>query len=111
MITDIHRHFVPDEFFRYVSGRPEFAVKEKRREGEAVDLDIRGRHFGLNTTFFDLARQIDRMRQEGVERTVLSLATPFIDYRLDAAAAIAAARLFNEALAAAIAGDLRFLAW
>src|SRR5436190_24183374 len=111
MITDIHRHFVPDEFFRYVRERPEFAVKEKRREGDAVDLDIRGMHFGLNTTFFDMGRQIERMRHEGVERAVLSLATPFIDYRLDAGPAVAAARLFNDSLAAAITGDQRFLAW
>jgi aminocarboxymuconate-semialdehyde decarboxylase len=112
MITDIHCHFVPEDFFRFVRSRDEFAVKIKRREGEAVDLDIRGMHFGLNTTFFDMSKQVERMRRDGVERTILSLATPFIDYHLDAKLAIEAARVFNDALASAIASDRsRFGGW
>jgi aminocarboxymuconate-semialdehyde decarboxylase len=50
MITDMHCHFVPEDFFRFAQSRDEFAIKIKRREGDAVDLDIRGMHFGLNTT-------------------------------------------------------------
>ncbi len=112
MITDIHCHFVPDDFFRFAASRDEFAIKVKRREGEAVDLDIRGMHFGLNTTFFDLGKQVERMKRDGVERTILSLATPFIDYHLDADIAIKAAQVFNDALAAAIASDrARFGGW
>jgi aminocarboxymuconate-semialdehyde decarboxylase len=77
-----------------------------------VDLDIRGMHFGLNTTFFDLGKQIERMKRDGVERTILSLATPFIDYHLEAGIAIEAAQVFNDALAAAIASDrTRFGGW
>ncbi|MEH2482493.1 aminocarboxymuconate-semialdehyde decarboxylase [Nitrobacteraceae bacterium AZCC 2146] len=105
MITDIHCHFVPDEFFRFAQTRDEFAIKIKRREGNAVDLDIRGMHFGLNTTFFEMPRQVERMQRDGVERTILSLATPFIDYHLDAGIAIEAARVFNDSLASAIASD------
>lgn len=112
MITDIHRHFVPSEFFDFVKSRPEFLVKVKREEGELIDVDIRGMHFGLNKTFFELSRQIERMKHEGVERAVLSLATPFIDYHLDARLAVEAARHFNDWLASAIAGKPRqFGAW
>jgi aminocarboxymuconate-semialdehyde decarboxylase len=112
MITDIHCHFVPDEFFRFAASRDEFAIKVKRREQEAVDLDIRGMHFGLNTTFFDLGKQIERMQRDGVERAILSLATPFIDYHLDAPIAVEAARVYNDALAGAIASDRkRFGGW
>jgi len=112
MITDIHCHFVPDEFFRFAEARDEFAIKVKRREGDLVDLDIRGMHFGLNTTFFDLGKQIERMQRDGVERTILSLATPFIDYHLDASIAVEAARVFNDALAGAIESDRkRFGGW
>jgi len=112
MITDIHCHYVPDQFFRFASARPEFAVKVKRREGIAIDLDIRGMHFGLNTTFFELDKQIERMRRDGVERTILSLATPFIDYHLDGTLAVEAAAIFNDGLAAAIAPDrTRFGGW
>jgi aminocarboxymuconate-semialdehyde decarboxylase len=112
MITDIHCHFVPDEFFAFASARDEFAIKVKRREGDLVDLDIRGMHFGLNTTFFDMKKQVERMRRDGVERTILSLATPFIDYHQDAKLAVEAARIFNDALAGAIAPDkARFGGW
>jgi aminocarboxymuconate-semialdehyde decarboxylase len=105
MITDIHCHYVPDQFFRFASARPEFAIKVKRREGDAIDLDIRGMHFGLNTTFFELDKQMERMRRDGVERTILSQATPFIDYHLDGHLAVEAAAIFNDALALAIAYD------
>jgi aminocarboxymuconate-semialdehyde decarboxylase len=105
MITDMHCHFVPEDFFRFAQSRDEFAIKIKRREGDAIDLDIRGMHFGLNTTFFEMEKQLERMARDGVERTILSLATPFIDYHLDAKIAVEAARVFNDGLAAAIAPD------
>ncbi|MBC7583208.1 amidohydrolase family protein [Tardiphaga sp. vice352] len=112
MITDIHCHFVPDEFFRFAQARDEFAIRIKRREGDLVDLDIRGMHFGLNTTFFEMDKQRERMQRDGVERTILSLATPFIDYYLDAKVATEAARVFNDSLASAIAPDrTRFGGW
>jgi aminocarboxymuconate-semialdehyde decarboxylase len=112
MITDIHCHYVPDTFFRFAQARKEFAITVKRREGEAIDLDIRGMHFGLNTTFFEMEKQVERMRRDGVERTILSLATPFIDYHLDAGLAVDAAAAFNDGLAAAIAPDrARFGGW
>jgi aminocarboxymuconate-semialdehyde decarboxylase len=112
MITDIHCHFVPEPFFKFVQSKDEFAVKIKRREGDAVDLDIRGMHFGLNTTFFDMTKQVERMQRDGVERTILSLATPFIDYHLDAHLAVEAAHVFNDGLASAIASDrTRFGGW
>jgi aminocarboxymuconate-semialdehyde decarboxylase len=112
MITDVHCHFVPDEFFRFASKREEFAIKVKRREGELVDLDIRGMHFGLNTTFFEMPKQLERMKRDGVERAILSLATPFIDYHLDAKLAVETARVFNDALSSAISPDkARFGGW
>src|ERR1700723_2251159 len=112
MITDMHCHFVPEEFFRFAQSRDEFAVLIKRREGDAIDLDIRGIHFGLNTTFFEMNKQVERMARDGVERTILSLATPFIDYHLDARTAVEAARVFNDGLAAAIGSDrTRFGGW
>lgn len=112
MITDIHCHFVPDEFFRFAQARDEFAIRIKRREGDLVDLDIRGMHFGLNTTFFEMDKQRERMQRDGVERTILSLATPFIDYHLEAKVATEAARVFNDSLASAIAPDrTRFGGW
>jgi aminocarboxymuconate-semialdehyde decarboxylase len=112
MITYIHCHFVPKEFFDFAATRPEFAVRIKRREGDLIDFDIRGMHFGLNTTFFEIPKQLERMKRDGVERTILSLATPFIDYYQDEQLAVEAARIFNDGLAAAIANDReRFGGW
>ncbi len=112
MITDIHCHFVPDEFFKFATARPEFAIRVKRQEGELIDLDIRGMHFGLNKTFFELPKQLQRMKRDGVERTILSLATPFIDYHQNESLAVEAARIFNDGLAGAIANDRgRFGGW
>ena len=112
MITDMHCHFVPDEFFQFVQKHDQFAVKIERADEDAVDVRIRGNLFGLNTTFFKLDRQIARLDRLDIDRTILSLATPFIDYYLDASLAIEAARTFNDALAKSIANDkTRFGAW
>ena len=112
MITDIHCHYVPESFFKFARSRPEFAIQTKRQEGDAVDLDIRGMHFGLNTTFFHMEKQLERMQRDGVERVMLSQATPFIDYHLDATLAVEAAIAFNDGLAQAIAPDrTRFGGW
>ena len=112
MITDIHCHYVPDSFFKFARSRPEFAIQTKRQEGDAVELDIRGMHFGLNTTFFHMEKQLERMQRDGVERVMLSQATPFIDYHLDATLAVEAAIAFNDGLAQAIAPDrTRFGGW
>jgi len=112
MITDIHRHFVPQDFFRYVCNNDSFAINVKRTEGDSVDLDIRGVHFGLNKTFFELPRQLELMKQQGVERGILSLATPFIDYTLERKSAGDVARQFNDALVASISGHSeQFGAW
>ena len=112
MITDIHRHYVPPVFFDFVKTLPEYALKIKREQDEQIDVDIRGMHFGLTKTFFDLERQITRMEKEGVERAILSLATPFINYHLDIGVAVKAARHFNDAIADALAGQQnRFGTW
>jgi hypothetical protein len=111
MITDMHCHFVPDAFFRFVENRDEFAVKVERAEDEDVSLRIRGVPFDLNTTFFELDRQVARLDRLGIDRTILSLATPFIDYHLEARLATEAARMFNDGLAQAIDGKDRFGGW
>jgi aminocarboxymuconate-semialdehyde decarboxylase len=112
MITDIHRHFVPDAFFDFVCRRPEFQVVVKRREGDCIDTDIRGMHFGLNTTFFDLGKQFEQMDRDGVEGAVLSLATPFIDYNHDGGFALETAVRYNDSLAEAISAHAeRCRAW
>lgn len=112
MITDIHCHLVPDEFFRFAQNRPEYDLKVLREHGEQIDTTIRGMFFGLNKTFFDVSRQLQRMDELGVERSVLSLATPFVNYYLDQSVAAEAARICNDGLAEVVRGNpARFGAW
>ena len=83
-----------------------------RAEGDACDLIIRGIPFALNSTFFEADRQIERLDRLGIDRTILSLATPFIDYSLDAGIAVKAARIYNDSLAETVSKQkARFGAW
>ena len=88
MITDIHCHFIPDDYFRFVQQRSEFEVRVIDAQGDAVNLSCRGARYGLNRTFFEPARQIARMDALGIDRTVVSLATPLVNYYLDAKLAV-----------------------
>jgi aminocarboxymuconate-semialdehyde decarboxylase len=112
MITDIHCHFIPDAYFRFVRQRSEFEVRVDSAPGDSVNLVCRGALYGLNTTFFDPERQLLRMNALGIERSVVSLATPLVDYYVDAELAMKAARLCNDGFAQLVASDpRRFAAW
>jgi aminocarboxymuconate-semialdehyde decarboxylase len=112
MITDIHCHFIPDAYFRFVQQTKEFDVHVARARCEAIDLICRGAHYRLNQTFFQPARQIARMDMLGIGRSVLSLATPLVNYYLDPELAIEAAQLCNDGFAHLLAAEpRRFAAW
>jgi aminocarboxymuconate-semialdehyde decarboxylase len=112
MITDVHCHFIPDAYFRFVRQRSEFEVRVDAAPGDSVNLVCRGALYGLNTTFFDPERQLLRMNALGIERSVVSLATPLVDYYVDAELAMKAARLCNDGFAQLVASDpRRFAAW
>jgi aminocarboxymuconate-semialdehyde decarboxylase len=112
MITDVHCHFIPDAYFRFLCGRDAFGVRVVESDGDRVDIVARGKRYRLNRTFFDPALQIARMDQLGIDRTVLSVATPLVDYYVDPAWAAEAARLCNDGLAELVAASpSRFAAW
>src|SRR5919199_1300773 len=112
MITDIHCHFIPRDFFALVQKDPAYAVRVKRQDAERIDLDVGSMHFGLNPIFFEVSRQIERMDRLGVERTILSLATPLVNYELDREQARAAAMVCNDGLAEVVTSNPeRFGAW
>src|SRR5919109_153085 len=112
MTTDIHCHFIPDELFKYVLAQKDFATRLISADGDRVEIEVRGMYFGLNQTFFDPARQIARMDALGIDRTVVSLATPLVNYHLDGSLGVEAARLCNDGLARLVAANpARFSAW
>ncbi len=112
MITDIHCHFIPPRFFSFVQRRPEFEVSLGATNGETIMLKCRGTDYGLNPMFFEPKRQIERMRALGIGRSVVSLATPLVNYYVEPMLALEAARLCNDGLAELVAGNSeRFAAW
>ena len=111
MITDIHCHFVPDAFLRFVLAHDAFGLNLGARSGEDVHVSLNGLDVRLNTGFFDERKQIERMADLGIDRTVLSLATTFINYAIDPALAVCAAQTFNDALAELFTREPRFRGW
>ena len=112
MVTDIHCHFIPERLFKFVQARAEFDARVTAADGERIDLTVRGMHYGLNATFFEPVRQVARMEKLGIDRTVISLATPLVNYYLDPKLACEATRLCNDGFAElAAAQPGRFLAW
>ncbi len=112
MITDMHCHFVPEDYYKLVQGNATFAVREVARRGEMIDVEVRGTTFALNDTFFEPARQIARMDRLGIDRTVVSLATPLINYFSEPGLAIDAAQTCNDGFARLVATNPnRFAAW
>lgn len=112
MVTDIHCHFIPQAAFRYVLAHKEFDTIVTAEDDERIDLSVRGMHFGLNRSFFDPARQVGRMDAFEIDRTVVSLATPLVNYHLDPKLSVEVARLCNDGFAELIASNPgRFAAW
>lgn len=112
MIVDMHCHYVPEEYFRLVKSRPEFDVTENGRRGEMIDIAVRGTPYYLTSTFFEPQRQIERMQRLGIDRAVVSLATPLINYFSEPSLAVEAARSCNDGFARLVRLDPdKFAAW
>jgi aminocarboxymuconate-semialdehyde decarboxylase len=112
MIIDMHCHYVPEAYFRLVTSRPELSVTQTGRRGEMIDITVRGTPYYLTDTFFDAERQIARMDRLGIDRAVVSLATPLINYTSDGVLAVEAAKACNDGFAQLVKADPeRFAAW
>ncbi len=101
MIVDIHCHFVPERYIDFVQRESAFAVRRHAigDQGEEVPVTVGDLKFGLNRTFFDPDRQIKRLDALRIDRTVLSLATPLINYEVPGELASRAAQIFNDEIA------------
>ena len=100
MIIDVHVHHVPDPFVRFVEKAAPYAIRLVAPRGESVTLNVGPLSYALNRTFFDTERLIARMGEMKVERAVLSLATPFVNYDVPASLGREAAELYNNEIAA-----------
>jgi aminocarboxymuconate-semialdehyde decarboxylase len=96
MIVDIHVHHVPEPFVRFVEKAVPYSIRLGVPRGESVTLGVGQLEYGLNRAFFDVERLIARLSEMRVERAVLSLATPFVNYEVPASLAREAAELYNN---------------
>lgn len=99
MIVDIHCHYIPLNYFAFVKKKLGYHVLSSSTIDETVMVKVGALDFKLNKTFFDPERQIARMDELGVDRTVISLATPLINYMTPNDVAIEAAQIFNDEVA------------
>jgi aminocarboxymuconate-semialdehyde decarboxylase len=99
MIVDVHVHHVPEPFVRFVESAATYAVRLDAPRGEEVTLRVGALDYGLNRTFFDVERLVKRLSEMKVDRAVLSLATPFVNYDVPASLGIEAAELYNDEIA------------
>ena len=112
VVTDVHRHFVPNQFFRFIQSQEEYGIKVLREEDDTIDIQLAGTLYRLNRSFFDARPQIEGMDQLGIDHAIVSLATPMVNYYLDPGKAREAARLCNDGFAELTAAyPERFSAW
>ena len=110
MTTDIHCHLIPRTLLDRALVRADGRVRMLHEEGERIDLEVNGRFFGLNPVFFDVGRQLGRMDELGIDRSILSLATPLVFY--GGQDELEDATVCNDGLAEAVRADpARFGAW
>jgi aminocarboxymuconate-semialdehyde decarboxylase len=100
VITDIHVHYVPEPFARFVERAAPYAIRLAAPQGESVTLHVGALRYGLNRTFFDPERLTARIKGMRVEKALLSVATPFVNYDVPASLGQEAAELYNNDIAA-----------
>jgi aminocarboxymuconate-semialdehyde decarboxylase len=100
VITDIHVHYVPEPFTHFVEKAAPYAIRLAAPPGESVTLHVGALSYGLSRTFFDPERLTTRLKAMRVEKAVLSIATPFVNYDVPASLGQEAAELYNNDIAA-----------
>src|SRR5262245_5690983 len=99
MITDIHVHHVPEPFVTFLEKAAPYRVRREPASGETIDVTVGELKYGLNRTFFDPERLIQRMQDMRVDHALLSLATPFAKFDVPASLGIETAQLYNDEIA------------
>jgi aminocarboxymuconate-semialdehyde decarboxylase len=111
-IVDVHVHHVPEAFARFVEKALPYGIQREVPRGESVNLHVGQLTFALTRTFFDIERLASRMAEMRVDKAILSLATPFVNFEVPASLGAEAAELYNNEIASLrkTAPD-RFAAW
>jgi len=112
MIIDVHVHHVPEAFARFVEKEQLYSIRREAPRGEIVNLHVGQLCFALTRTFFDIDRLASRMGKMRVDKAILSLATPFVNFEVPAGMGAEAAELYNNEIASLRkSAPSRFSAW
>lgn len=113
MVTDVHCHYVPEAYLRHVEKQgTEYGTRWAWVDAERAELSVAGRWFAMSRDFLEHERHLSRMDRLGIELSVLSLATPLINYGVGVPQAVEGARIVNDDLARLRAAyPDRFDAW
>lgn len=112
MTVDVHVHHVPQAFVRFVEKSTPYAIALEAPRGEDIRLNVGALNYRLNRIFFDVERLVARMAEMRVQRAVLSLATPFVNFNVPASLGAETAEVYNDEIAAIRkAAPDRFAGW
>lgn len=104
MIIDLHAHYVPRSFLEAIEKEGEPYCASLRRDGGNPTIMVAGRPYGpITRHYHETKPRLADMDKAGVDMQVLSLNPPMV-YWADAALGARLARLYNDELAATVAG-------
>ena len=104
MIIDLHAHYVPQSFLEAIDKEGAPYGASIRRDEEGPTMMLAGRPYGpITRHYYETKPRLADMDKARVDMQVLSLNPPMV-YWAEAGLANRLARLYNEELAAAVAG-------
>lgn len=104
MIIDVHAHYVPRSFLEAIEKEGAPYGASLRRDGGNPTILLAGRPYGpITRHYYETKPRLAEMDRAGVDMQVLSLNPPMV-YWADAGLGTRLARLYNDELAATVAG-------
>lgn len=113
MIVDIHSHYYPRDYLDLLSRRAEIPMVVRKADGEhfvifADEERAAGATRPIGEHFWQLDRKLQFMDQHGIDRAVISIGNPWVDF-LDGREAVSWAARLNDEVEQACAAEERLL--
>ncbi|MQA99873.1 MAG: amidohydrolase family protein [Actinobacteria bacterium] len=100
-VIDVHTHFIPREYLD-ADDHPEWGARIEDRGGVPWIVHDEGFAYPFHPTFLCEDAKFEDMRKRSIDLSVVSLAPTLFYYWIDAADAVAFARMANDSLAKAV---------
>lgn len=113
MIVDIHTHFYPRDYLDRLAQRAEIPKVVRDAEGDhfvifADEENVAGALRPIGEHFYRLEKKLEFMDQHGIDRAVISLGNPWVDF-LEGDEQVSWATRLNDEIEQACAAQERFL--